>query len=1227
MLRLEKLEMIGFKSFMTRTEFVFNEGITAVVGPNGCGKSNIADALHWVIGEQSVKSLRGDRMEDVIFNGTEGRRPTGMAEVSLHLKNGSDGFDESCVITRRLFRSGESEYLINGHRSRLRDIQETLARMNVGSGLYSIIEQGKVDRALNSRPKERRSMIEEAAGIAIYKTKKRQAEAKLEATQANLSRVNDIISELERQLRSLRRQAARARSFERTVEEIKRLERVFFFHEHTRLDAERRDIETRESTARAAESEGSSRLVRLEAALEEGMRLLEEKDRSWREQRDRLHGLDRSMDHHQREIASARQGVEESDVASRTAREEIAGLSDRLESIREEADATRAERLRLADEVSRHEADHRGAEAERDAIEERITGLEEALARSRSDLMRLVDDLSETRNRRRWLEDSLARAARQSTALETERSEAGEALTMALQVRGDLQGGASRAEGAAAELGIERDRLQGEQDRLETEIARARSERDDARLRQEGREQRLRALDEIEADKSGSGSREMARSLLFGEGARSRIVSDAVSVPQRIEAAAEAYLEAYLDAVVVPDGAAALGGISALKKAGKGRIAFLPEDGAPIPQVGLPEEVRSDPGYVGRLIDLVEPEDGLRTALAPALVRALVVTDLETAARLRPRAPFFDYITLEGDVSHTSGLVEGGPRRPDAAGILSRRRLMSDLKVEIDDGAAQSEELELRLRELESKRGDTVARVAALQDSVASAERELVALRLKLAAAIEEEERTRNRVEALGRESDVTKGERDSLSLEMEEKGRELAGLEKAKEDREKEIEAGHEAVARARASASEAAEKVASARSILSAARERLEAIDSQIARLEESERDMDARIEAGRSRDADLTRRRQEAVTREADSIEALKRLSEERTALEAGVKEGELALAEDKHRSEILAQEARAARADLDARRAERETVTLERERIVGDLRHLGAGAGAEDPAGIEAILAGVTEEERGRDREALAAELSRLKEKRDRMGPVNMMALEQFREMEERFTFLSTQRADLDSSIASLRETIARINRTSRERFLEAFEKVRGGFNEIFRTLFGGGRADIRLLMEEGDDDVLECGIDIIAQPPGKRLQSVSLMSGGEKALTAIAMLFSIFRFRPSPFCLLDEVDAPLDEINVGRFNRLVKSMIGNTQFVLITHNQRSMESADALYGITMEEPGVSSTISVILEGSAERTEAISTLPGQLAARHRGNGRRAALLAGAGSRDASRSEEGG
>ncbi|HET6373129.1 MAG TPA: AAA family ATPase, partial [Candidatus Polarisedimenticolia bacterium] len=302
MLKLEKLEMVGFKSFLTRTEFRFEEGITAIVGPNGCGKSNIGDALNWVIGEQSVKSLRGDKMEDVIFNGSEGRRPTGMAEVSLQLRNGAEGSgEESLLITRRLFRSGESEYLINGERSRLKDIQEALVRMNVGSGLYAIIEQGKVDLALNSRPRERRALLEEAAGIALYKIKKRQAEAKLEATEANLTRVNDIVGELERQISSLKRQAARARRYHRIVEQIARLDRIVLYHEHVRLTREHAEVEGRESSARLDEGEAAAALARLEAQFEEGRRMLDERDRAWRLHREELHALERSVDHHERE--------------------------------------------------------------------------------------------------------------------------------------------------------------------------------------------------------------------------------------------------------------------------------------------------------------------------------------------------------------------------------------------------------------------------------------------------------------------------------------------------------------------------------------------------------------------------------------------------------------------------------------------------------------------------------------------------------------------------------------------------------------------------------------------------------------------------------------------------------------------------------------------------------------------------------------------------------------
>jgi chromosome segregation protein len=391
--------------------------------------------------------------------------------------------------------------------------------------------------------------------------------------------------------------------------------------------------------------------------------------------------------------------------------------------------------------------------------------------------------------------------------------------------------------------------------------------------------------------------------------------------------------------------------------------------------------------------------------------------------------------------------------------------------------------------------------------------------------------------------------------------------------------------------------------RATLSAARQRLESIDQALAKLLESDQDLRDRADRETARAGELATRRDEALRRADEAAVSIAALTSRREALQAAVRDGEVDLGERRIALESLGQGVRGARTALEEARAAREAITLECERVAGDLRHLLAGL----LRPFEEEMALLTDEERGTDPAAARETLEKLRAQRDQIGPVNMMALDQFRELEERHQFLVVQRNDLTESVASLKSTIAGINRASRERFMEAFEHIRAGFVDLFGTLFGGGRADLRLLTGDGEEDVLECGLEIVAQPPGKRLQSVSLMSGGEKALTAVALLFAIFRYRPSPFCLLDEVDAPLDEANVLRFNELLRAMSSGTQFVMITHNRRSMENADMLYGITMEEAGVSRSVSVVVDGTRDRAEAVRSLPALLAARHKGTAR--------------------
>ena len=1206
MLRLEKLEMTGFKSFLSRTEFHFNQDITAVVGPNGCGKSNIGDALNWVIGEQSVKSLRGDRMEDVIFNGSEGRKPLGMAEVSLHLSNGAGGEAEKIVVTRRLFRSGESDYLLNGDKARLRDIQETLARINIGSGVYSIIEQGKVDAALSSRPRERRVLIEEAAGIALYKTRKRQAEAKLEATEANLLRVNDIVVEIERQIGSLKRQAARARRYSRTVEEIARHERILLYHEHGRLQGELREASEREEHARAVESERAGTLGGLEASYEEGRQKLDEEDRAWRDGREQLHALEREMDGQERDLSLSRDQMRQAAEEKRSSQETERAVAAKLVDVGARIEARRGDREDLDRRLERENAERERLESARRSLEDRIQSLEAELAGHRTAFLQAVDALSETRNRRRQLDETREKVGRQAGTLDREQAAAVVDLQARTRQRADVEAELAVAGQTAAML---KTRLQSRRDaegRLGETLARESARREESRHRLHGHAERLRTLEEMESSTRG------ARELLEGIAAHDGVLADGLKTPSHLETAVEIYLAEYLDAALVGGAEQAVSHVAALKASGRGRVGFLPlpEAGDQAPIIALPEDALADAGFVGRLGDLVEVDPPRRAALAAAMARAVVATDLPAAQRLRRQAPFFDYITLDGDILHTSGLIEGGARRPEGAGLLTRRRLKSDLTQAIETGRAHIEGLDTLITGLEGERAAVSIAVAETSAALSEAEKGLVALQHRLESALEDETRVRSRLDTVGREKRMTLEESAALVLELTRLAVTVTELEAGRNAGEAQITAAQEQIAGLRLGAAETGESLSVVRASLSASRQRLEALDMDLARLLQDDQELRDRIDGEKARQAEMDRRDAEARRRETEAQAMLHELAGRRTGLEQAVRDGELALAARRRELEQRHQEVRAARTSLEESRGAREQITLARERVSADLRHLIEGALPAGSGGdLQNLFDALTPEEKGLELDGVRTALAGLREARDRMGPVNLLALDEFKELEERYTFLTAQRGDLVSAIASLKETIARINRTSRERFLEAFEKIRAGFGETFKTLFGGGRADLRLMTDEGDDDILECGLEIIAQPPGKRLLSVTLMSGGEKALTAIALLFAIFRFRPSPFCLLDEVDAPLDEANVIRFNEMLKSMAGGTQFVMVTHNRRSMEAADMLYGITMEEPGVSRTISVVLGGATDRAEAVRSLPAMLAARHRGNGRAA------------------
>jgi chromosome segregation protein len=1252
-MRLQRLEIAGFKSFSDRSELAFDEGVTAIVGPNGCGKSNVADAITWVLGEQSAKSLRGDKMEDVIFNGSDARKPTGSAEVRLRLSdvttlpsavggeslelpmNGNGGGPgtnghghisaREVEVIRRLYRSGESEYLIDGQLCRLRDVHELLMDTGLGAKAYAIIEQGKIGLILSSRPADRRQLIEEAAGITKYKSRRRAAELKLEAAQQNLTRIDDIVFEVEKQRGTLKRQAAKARRFQKLRDEMRRWEKVLFAGRYRELGATIETTRGRLAAARARESGASGRVAELETTLSRLRIEVAEADARATRARDAAHGRELEAQRRHQQVELDKQQV--AGLESRTLEmdAEIGMLEARrepgrvaLEERRAAASAADADRAQASETLAAEQESYQTAGRELEGLEHDLEAARSAVYHAVTGVTTLRHALEHAASARERVSESLARLDVEDGDLSVEREALAAARLAAQDARGQaiesLDG--ARARRAAEEAALSAARLEHE--------ACAR----DLRTREQelaGLSARLRSLEELDASRAGFG--DAARVVLAqANGAVNQLgaVADYLDVDMRYERAVEAALGELLQHVVVPTHAHASAGLELVRQHDAGRCGFLvlEGDGAETPAPWVGEGVQP-------LSSVARATGTHGEAVARALFpNAWIAESYEEALSAAARTGGI-VATPRGDVARGAHLVTGGTTK-ESRGILATKGEIRELRERLATDRASAASVGERVAGLE-------AAIAVAQRAIESAihdvhhyEKALVGHDAQLARAAEEATRVGRKAELLALDRRRAEQEGSALDQRQAEARDAIAALEVQQREADERFNAAQSRLASARAANEDLSHRVSEAKAIHARLTERSSGLAAEVSRLEEAARELDERV-------AHLHRERaqkdDQRTTLLAAIQEGLRLFDEDVRALEqlkAAVHEAEAAAMAGHAAADAQEAEIREARAALDAIRAEAAELEVGRATAESDLAHLAAqcaelvqaslddvlaeveqmerdGAAVPDARAItaeepeeptdeagDAIAAAMPEvetavpvEAREMEREApveppasLTAEeaITALKGKIDRLGPVNMMAIEQHEELEARHLFLTTQRKDLVDSIAQTGEAIRRIDETSKTRFREAFAAINKNFQQTFSTLFGGGRAGITLLDES---DPLESGLDIVASPPGKRLQSVQLLSGGEKALTAIALMFAIFQYKPSPFCLLDEIDAPLDDANIGRFVEMLKGMLHHTQFILITHNRKTMEIADRLYGVTMEEPGVSKLISVRL----------------------------------------------
>jgi len=1221
LLRLKRVELQGFKSFADRTDLRFDgAGIVAIVGPNGCGKSNLADAINWVLGEQSAKSLRGGRMEDVIFAGTKDRKPVSLAQVTMTLVEPALPSDLSSVhaktngqplngkgtsqpreitITRRLFRSGESEYLIDGRPARLRDIQDIFMGTGLGPDSYAIIEQGRIGQILSSRPQDRRLIIEEAAGISRFKTRRRLAEARLEGAKHNLERVFDILEEVGRQLNSLKRQAAKARRYEDLKSQMQAQLRLVLGARYRLLERETARIALELNLAAASVNSLTARVAEQEqsyAAAQQAAFQIEAELRQARQRVAELNvALERTRGRREAQAGQAsaidqrlcRGRQESADLDSRWNRlaAELASQQQALARLELDAAAAR-ERLELKT-------------SEREQLHKAVSERERQLESARQAVLKLLGEAAALRNQLAQLDEYLVGIERDAARAAKEEQAAAADLEWLEQTRKEL------AEKAAVRQ-QELESLREQRRRVEAALADAREQAASARKRQEQlRTQfselkaRRDSLDEILSHRAYT-TEAVKRLFTAVERNQSQqfkplgVLADFLEVEPAWEKAVEEFLHEELEYVVVESWQQAECGLELLRAGGEGRATFLayPSDAAPLAAPAAPAE---QPGLAGPLTSAIRLSDPLREAALqwlPRLNRCWLVTDRELARRLAPAHPELHFLLPDGVCYHGYSLSGG---RKTASGPLALKRELRELRAL---GRAKEQQLE-----------EVAARLAALDGQIATLESQLEGLRgrqqncEKEALALDHEQRklaeeikragsrlsvARSEAERLGRDKARAVEQRRQHESAVQEK-------EQLRQQHEQALTGSREELERLKAEAARCAEEHSTLRVELAGIEERRRAQATALARLETQAREMQARRA---ELSLELERLAEDRGRLAEEDLELGRRLEE--LAGEIALAEAEVARlgeTENVRRAELtaLAEQLRQSRAELSSGQERRAQIELELVRHQADLRFLEETSRKE----LNSPAAELGAEETTPDEETLAAAEQKYQELRARieaLGAVNPQALEEYQQTQQRYDFLNTQRQDLLDSIRDTEHAIREIDAETRKRFQEAFSAINSHFQDMFATLFGGGSAEMRLTDPE---NLADSGVDIVASPPGKRLQNVLLLSGGEKALTALALLLAVFKFQPSPFCVLDEVDAPLDDANIDRLMRLVRQMSAHTQFILITHTKRTMEAAQALYGVTMQQPGVSKLVSVRFQTPASPPPPTETL--ELAAR--------------------------
>ena len=1209
---LKNLTVLGFKSFADKTALNFQPGVSAIVGPNGCGKSNVSDAIRWVLGEQSAKALRGGEMADVIFNGTDGRKPLGMAEVSItiggvdeeHLKAaGVEIAYNEVTVTRRVFRDGGSEYFINKTPCRLKDIQQLFMGTGVGRTSYSIMAQGNITQILSSKPDDRLLVFEEAAGITKFKAQKKEALRKLEYTDQNLLRVSDLIREVKRQIGSLQRQAGKARRYKTLMTELQHLDTQLARHQFDVLQGEIVERQQSSDKLRVEVEVCTESVLRIEneiALLRERLSELEQEISRAQQQglelkaqsekhESRIHFNEERLLELEAQHGKALTDIAEADERKRTAEDELAMVTARLAE------------SQAALEQQRHSLEERRSALQ--AVESALREKQESLRQAQSEAFNATQQLSRVRNEINALELQqqgnvirLEKLSAEKIQLEEERQR--------LEMR--LQEFAAAVEAEKVHAQTSRGTVEERQQRLreiQQEIGTVGQELDRVLREQAETRSRLNVLEQLQSDHEGFSAGAVAALKQSDRVLGS--LADRIRTPDQYVAAIESALGHHLQLALTEQPGAAQEILRALTESKQGRASIaclglfnssLAEDSS-----DLPRPATEDDGRPMKAISVVEADSAARPLVERLLGMTRIVPDLAAAtAAWRDTNGAFDYVTLTGELLSRHGVYTGGSSNgsgQQSASILRRKNQIVELREAvsaIQDLVANASRLKGALQGEQSE----------LQASLQQAQTELRAQEVAIATRQGEFNALQTSHRALHQKIDTVVYEIQSLAAQEQE------GLDK----RAKLAASASDFETRERGTL----ERVTALTSELETLRQQRDAATTALTETKVALAGQEQLSASFRQQQHPLEQRIRELTALAAQRRNEIGAFAMRKTQWESEIEDSRRQIDRLHHERKLVSNQAAALIADKDAQESEvgsREETLREQRRRLTEIQQLRGtlevelaqkNMGAQnlreriqqkyqvnlDDVRSECITITIVDEGAPKvqtltpeemaasgaatDWNAVGEQVSALQKRIDEMGPVNLVAIEEYEETEQRHSFLSTQYEDLARAKEQLLEVINRINTQTKEMFVETFNKIRDNFRAMFTEIFGGGKADL-LLVNEGD--VLESGIDIVARPPGKQLQNISLLSGGEQTMTAVALLFSIYQVKPSPFCVLDELDAPLDESNINRFIKVLQRFLAHSQFIIITHNKRTIGMADVLYGVTMEEHGVSKIVSV------------------------------------------------